>query len=742
MPITPPRIDDRNFDDLIKELVARIPAHTPEWTHPRIGDPGQTQLELFAWLVDSLLYRANLIPEKQRLTFLSLLGIPMESAIAARGLVSLSHEDKKAFNVVQLGPYSKVTGSAKFETLAEITVLPVSAGVYYKRKLSETELEEKEELILGLTEIYSLDGKPSPYTTSPLFIEGDAKTSGFDIIDETVDRSLWVALFAQDKENVDAVKQTLGGGNSPDGDFQQRIINIGAVPAIEIPPLFDDVGERGKVNFVWEISTGKEINHEPEYITLDVVSDSSEGFTKRGVQRLLLPGEDAIGAPSNNVRTSLNAGVGDRPPRIDDEDQAERLVTWLRLRPVDVLESMNISWLQINAVEIDQKETIRSRVIGQSNGSADQVFSLPGKSVDPQSLFIQVEEEGYGYLPWENSQISIAARDDAVYELDSEAGTITFGDGIRGRVPASGRRIRVATMRAGGGVEGNLPPGSLKALQAVDLNGKKISAKLKVQQNLATEGGKDAESLNAAEKRIPKWLQNRNRAVTADDYRSLVAEVPGVQAGRIEVMPRFLPHQRRSNVPGVVSVMVLPSKAIAKAPNPRPDRPFIEKVYEYLSARKPVATELYVIGCEYIQLSLSLAFELRDGYGHDQTVNEIKQALRNYLWSLPPLGPNGNGWPMGKSVGDREMEVVVSRVSGVEQVNGVNLFIKDGEVWKKRSAIKNCDPVELNLKQWQLPELLTVVAIAGDTAPNDLSGVADPYGSEAGIAVPIVPEVC
>ena len=74
MPIQPPSLDDRRFDDLVEDLLARIPAHTPEWTDPRLGDPGRTLIELFAWLGDALLYRANLIPERQRLVFLKLLG--------------------------------------------------------------------------------------------------------------------------------------------------------------------------------------------------------------------------------------------------------------------------------------------------------------------------------------------------------------------------------------------------------------------------------------------------------------------------------------------------------------------------------------------------------------------------------------------------------------------------------------------------------------------------------------------
>ena len=69
MAIVPPRLDDRGFDDLVEELLSRVPAHTPEWV-PQAGDPGRTMLELFAWLADTILYRANLVPERQRLAFL------------------------------------------------------------------------------------------------------------------------------------------------------------------------------------------------------------------------------------------------------------------------------------------------------------------------------------------------------------------------------------------------------------------------------------------------------------------------------------------------------------------------------------------------------------------------------------------------------------------------------------------------------------------------------------------------
>ena len=130
MAITPPSLDDRRFDDLVDDLIARIPAHTPEWTNPRLGDPGRTLIELFAWLGDALLYRANLVPERQRMVFLRLLGQQLRGARPAEGLVQLSSARPAELGVQTLSAGAVLAGPAPFETLAETSVLPVSAEAY------------------------------------------------------------------------------------------------------------------------------------------------------------------------------------------------------------------------------------------------------------------------------------------------------------------------------------------------------------------------------------------------------------------------------------------------------------------------------------------------------------------------------------------------------------------------------------------------------------------------------------
>src|SRR6185503_9973899 len=106
-------------------------------------------------------------------------------------------------------------------------------------------------------------------------------------------------------------------------------------------------------------------------------------------------------------------------------------------------------------------------------------------SVDPETLELEVEESGRGYQPWWRVEDLMAvdsdptrAREARAYMLDSEAGTVRFGDGIRGRIPEAGMRVRVKRMRAGGGRAGNLPPGTLTELAGFDLANARVALKI------------------------------------------------------------------------------------------------------------------------------------------------------------------------------------------------------------------------------------------------------------------------
>src|SRR4051794_11116871 len=109
MPLTIPSLDDRRYQDLLDEALARIPVHTPEWTNFNKSDPGVTLIEVFAFLTETLLYRSNRVPEQNRRKFLTLLGRGLQPASSARGLVTFANER---------GPLEPLTLNAAIEVRA------------------------------------------------------------------------------------------------------------------------------------------------------------------------------------------------------------------------------------------------------------------------------------------------------------------------------------------------------------------------------------------------------------------------------------------------------------------------------------------------------------------------------------------------------------------------------------------------------------------------------------------------
>src|SRR5215210_5205465 len=134
MPLQIPKIDDRRYQDLLDEALARIPVHNPEWTNFNKSDPGVTLVEVFAFLTESLLYRANQIPDRNRLAFLRLLGVQLQPAASASGIVAFENRTPATFTLnadVELR-----AGELPFRTTRGLDVLPLEGRVYYKRTVA------------------------------------------------------------------------------------------------------------------------------------------------------------------------------------------------------------------------------------------------------------------------------------------------------------------------------------------------------------------------------------------------------------------------------------------------------------------------------------------------------------------------------------------------------------------------------------------------------------------------------
>ena len=221
-------------------------------------------------------------------------------------------------------------------------------------------------------DLYGVTGNPSGYVTTPVFAGGAAEPAGRDIVATTLDGCLWFALLAPKPlpASVDDALSALGGVAAG----RRQVLSVGVSPAMaassDFASSFTDIGVRARIPHIWEVSAAQ--GDGTGYMPLNVLSDTSVGLTQPGVLRLLLPGKDDMGAPTNDVLQQVAAGVGDRPPRIDDPTVAQRLVCWVRLRPDPSanVTSLSLAWAGINAVGIEQRQTLGRQTIGQGTGAS------------------------------------------------------------------------------------------------------------------------------------------------------------------------------------------------------------------------------------------------------------------------------------------------------------------------------------------------------------------------------------
>ena len=70
-----PDLDDRTWEQIVAQARALILTYAPNWTDHNLSDPGITLIELFAWLVEGLIFRLNRVPDKNLIEFLNLIGV-------------------------------------------------------------------------------------------------------------------------------------------------------------------------------------------------------------------------------------------------------------------------------------------------------------------------------------------------------------------------------------------------------------------------------------------------------------------------------------------------------------------------------------------------------------------------------------------------------------------------------------------------------------------------------------------
>lgn len=753
MPLKIPQIGNSNYQAILNEAIARIRVHNPEWNNHNDSDPGITMLQLFSFMTENLLYRANLIPERNRIKFLKLLGIPLQPASAAKGIIIFANEKGPLETVTMNADLEVLAGNVPFRTVDAVDVLPVETHVYYKRKM-ESVSEELKTLYKITYGDRQTSTEPAFYETTRLEPPTDANfLPVFDMGEDTVvDHSLWLPLLARPNERVDDARNRIAN----------KILNIGIYPAEEDEAVRTLVpgGEATAENqqhLVYEHSTDeRQEDGTPKYERLTVLEQGNP-LVEPDVVKLQLPGANKL--KSWTFAEEQDRGTGDFPPVLPESKDNDRVIAWIRIRLPSAERrgglNAKLSWIGINAASVAQRTHVTAENLGQGKGEPDQTVSLTNTPVIPKTIQLTINGDIWeeiedlraagpevpvrlprqrpGLKQTNIEQIfthrSVRQKNSKVFVLDYESGQIRFGDGEHGMRPPIGAQI-LASYDYGGGRSGNVNIGAIN-------KGPTVPAGITVYNRVPTWGGDEAETPKEAEKGIMKFLQHRDRLVTETDFKDIVRRTQGVDIGRVEVLTLFNPDLPDNVSPGVVTVLVIPRYDAVHPDVPQPDTRMLDLICRYLEPRRLVSTEVHVHGPIYKPVVVSVGIQVVAGQDFPPVREAVNKALKKFLSPLQG-GRQEKGWPLEKVVMAQELWAEAARVSGVAYVTKLLLGDEDGNALD-----------EIKMKGLQLPQLVKVDTRLGD--PEDLeslirggTGVVTPDGPpiEPIVPIPVVPPEC
>ncbi|MGA2828830.1 MAG: putative baseplate assembly protein, partial [Streptosporangiaceae bacterium] len=655
MTIPIPVLDNRSFDQLVAEAKARIPVHTPEWTNLNDSDPGITIVELFAFLTENLLYRSNRIPEANRIKFLTMLGVSLQPASPGNGLAVFSNDRGPLQPPLGLAAGTQVrAGQVPFLVQDGLAVLPVTAVPYYKAPQALDATTQAQYQLLYQTFLDSSSDVLTFYQPVALAPPATGKPDPVvdlgDPVNGTIDRSLWLAIMAQPGADTGDVRAAIAG----------QTLSIGVYPATQTPgqvlaPMTTG-GPGVDPGLVFEIAAP-----EPDPTA---TSDTGYGIGPANYARLPISYADPVLQAPGVVQVTLppyqqlllwnfdpeEEGTGDYPPRVDDAAVSARLVTWIRLRypplppgssattatttttttttattataspatspcgcgclggataaPTAAVlaadsasdePSGRLTWVGLNATAVVQAVPVSQENVGTGTGTPFQTFTVASTPVVMDATGFLLEVQGPdGWAAWQQiDDIYAAAADATAYMLDPASGLITGGSGLFGARFPLGAAVR-ATYRYGGGLQGQAAIGAIN--KSVSL-----PAGFSVSNPVATWGASDAESASDGEAYITRWLRHRDRLVTAEDFSDIAWGTPGVDIGRVDVLPLFNPDgpDPDQTWPGMVTVLVIPRSDPVHPNAPVPDLLFLNAVCSWLNPRRLVTTEVHVRGPLY-----------------------------------------------------------------------------------------------------------------------------------------------
>jgi hypothetical protein len=447
----------------------------------------------------------------------------------------------------------------------------------------------------------------------------------------------------------------------------------------------------------------------PEGVRVEWELLESRDHGRWGWRRLHAPGETERPPYQLTGNGTLDFPLPEAPALLSDG-------FWLRARfalpadmSVDRLPSLPpITHVLLNTVEAVNIITVRNeRYSGL--GVPNQVIQLRRAPVflhelegerpifgAPESfpdIVVHVENEDGAIDTWQRApegSLLTAAKDDKVFVVDPVEGTLTFGNGIRGKMlPVGSSNVLVEVYRVVPGARGNVGAGDINLCEGhADV--------VKCENLLPGSGGRDAETIDDILRRAPSLLTNRDRAVTRNDFAIIATEASG-EVARASCEGRIAED-------GTVEIIVLPRRREGESfPDPFLSTGLRDHVQGYLKRRCLINVNPVVRLASAMPIDVSVTLRLRP----NANLLAVREAAQRWVEKfLDPYegGLDKQGWPFGGTLYAQDFARMVSDLPEVRHVVDVALYDMSGDKrrrsvpgWEEGEGVKELFLVEADL---------------------------------------------
>ncbi len=391
MNLPAPVLDNRRFEDLVREARARIPRYTPLWTNFNDSDPGMTLVKLHAWMTETILYELNRVPELNYIKFLDLLGVTPRPPYPARTELTFALEKLDATTdpmVVTIPRQTKVavddpdlTQEVTFETDRTLTGVNAALGAVWVPKVSGAQTRQ-------LVTAYEDDATAWPHSFHPLGDASGTQALYLGLLLRPVRKEDDPSDYAEDRFPIGPLDVYTDAVRVFDPAPPEDAVAPGAEPAIVTGPLGLRCPTPGSPGVAadhvhWQVYTGDgsgplfEDDDDSGWTRLSVSSDGTRGLSGSGHVVLEMP---PTARPLDPMLLSVDfweSFGAVRPPQTKAE-----LAEQLKVGSLDIVEGLADHWETMGA-------------------TADQVDELAACGADPFLTGSTIEDPGYVLDPTE-----------------------------------------------------------------------------------------------------------------------------------------------------------------------------------------------------------------------------------------------------------------------------------------------------------------------------------------------------